>query len=184
LLTGIAMNWYLKCPEKKKNTRLFGFKNNAGGYELRNEYFKGSSSPKYVSYLDNKADTIKVFEGFFDLLTFQSMHQNEQNDPANLLVFNSLSFFERSLLLMEKHQSIDLYLENANRYIVYQVILETLPHCRSLDDLERKLQKQNIETLYKYKSHSTKLQGISFRIGYFKYKGSLFVSGNIFKLPL
>jgi hypothetical protein len=30
---------------------------------------------------------------------------------TNFLVLNSLSFFERSLLLMEKHQSIHLYLD-------------------------------------------------------------------------
>ncbi len=53
-----------KMSGKGKEYTAIGFKNNAGGYELRNEYFKGSSSPKYVSYLDNKADTIKVFEGF------------------------------------------------------------------------------------------------------------------------
>jgi len=51
---------------KEKQYRAIGFKNSAGGYELRNEYFKGSSSPKYVTYMDNKAQNIKVFEGFFD----------------------------------------------------------------------------------------------------------------------
>lgn len=50
--------------EKEKIYRAVGFKNNAGGYELRNEYFKGSSAPKYVSYIDNKANNISVFEGF------------------------------------------------------------------------------------------------------------------------
>jgi hypothetical protein len=95
-----------------------GFKNNAGGYELRNEYFKGSSSPKYITYLDNSADKITVFEGFFDFLSYQTIHQNQQQEmidlpvrQTNFLVLNSLSFFERSLLLMEKHQSIHLYLD-------------------------------------------------------------------------
>ncbi|MDQ2719349.1 MAG: toprim domain-containing protein [Bacteroidota bacterium] len=31
---------------------------------------------------------------------------------TNFLVLNSLSFFERSVLLMEKHESIHLYLDN------------------------------------------------------------------------
>lgn len=47
--------------EKEKIYRAVAFKNNAGGYELRNEYFKGSSSPKYITYLDNKAKNISVF---------------------------------------------------------------------------------------------------------------------------
>jgi len=85
-----------------------------GGYELRNEYFKGSSSPKYVTYLNNKANNITVFEGFFDFMSFESMHQNQQQQLTNFLVLNSLSFFERSLLLMEKHASIHLYLDHDN----------------------------------------------------------------------
>lgn len=32
--------------------------------------------------------------------------------------------------------------------------------------------KQNIETLYKYKGQTKELQGISFKIGEYKYKGS------------
>ena len=63
--------------DKEKIYSAIGFKNNAGGYELRNEYFKGSSSPKCVTYLDNKADKISVFEGFFDFLSHQSIHQKQ-----------------------------------------------------------------------------------------------------------
>ena len=88
-----------------------GFKNNAGGFELRNEYFKASSSPKYVSYLDNKATDIAVFEGFFDFLSYQTMHRNQRGCQPNFLVLNSLSFFQRSLLLMEKHERVSLYLD-------------------------------------------------------------------------
>jgi hypothetical protein len=96
---------------REKLYSAIGFKNNAGGYELRNEFFKGSSSPKYITYLDNKADKISVFEGFFDFLSHQSIHQNQEQELTNFLVLNSLSYFERSLLLMEKHTSIHLYLD-------------------------------------------------------------------------
>ncbi len=101
-----------KMNSKEKEFRAIGFKNNAGGYELRNEYFKGSSSPKYVTYMNNKAQNIKVFEGFFDFLSYQSIHQKEEQQLTNFLVLNSLSFFERSLLLMEKHLRIQLYLDH------------------------------------------------------------------------
>jgi len=100
--------------DKEKIYSAIGFKNNAGGYELRNEYFKGSSSPKYVTYLDNKANNITVFEGFFDFMSYQTMIQNQPNELTNFLVLNSLSFFERSLLLMEKHERIHLYLDQDN----------------------------------------------------------------------
>jgi hypothetical protein len=70
-----------------------------------------------------------------------------------------------------------IHLENltekeGNRYIIYQAILQSLPHCKNLDELQQKLQKQSIETLYKYKGQTNELQGISFKIGEYKFKGS------------
>jgi len=53
-----------------------------------------------------------VFEGFFDFLSYQFIHQNQEDVLTNFLVLNSLSFFERSVLLMEKHEHIHLYLDN------------------------------------------------------------------------
>jgi len=97
--------------EKEKIFKAIGFKNNAGGYELRNEYFKGSSSPKYISYFNNKANNLTVFEGFFDFLSYHSLHQNQDQLLTNFLVLNSTSFFQRCLLLMEKHNTIHLYLD-------------------------------------------------------------------------
>jgi len=60
----------------------------------------------------------------------------------------------------------------ANRYIIYQAILEKLPKCKTLDELEEQIAKQNIKTLYKYKGQTNELQGISFKMGDYKYKGS------------
>lgn len=104
-----------------------GFKNNSGGYELRSEHFKGSSSPKYVTYFDKKTSAISCFEGFFDFLTYQSIHRNQELPKTNILVLNSLSFLDRSLLLMEKHDRIHLYLDNdkAGRKCVEQAMART-----------------------------------------------------------
>lgn len=96
--------------------RAIGFKNNSGGYELRSPDFKGSSSPKFVTYLNRESNRVAVFEGFFDFLSYETLIQKRGLKLAgsipNILVLNSLSFFTRSLLLMEKHQQIHLYLDN------------------------------------------------------------------------
>jgi hypothetical protein len=47
-------------------------------------------------------------------MSYQSINQNQGHELTNFLVLNSLSFFERSLLLMEKHGSIHLYLDHDN----------------------------------------------------------------------
>ncbi|MDF2189831.1 CHC2 zinc finger domain-containing protein [Paraflavitalea sp. CAU 1676] len=88
-----------------------GFPNNAGGYELRNPYFKGSSSPKGSTFLDRKADEVAVFEGFFSFLSYQTLNQVWQNPESNYLVLNSLSFVESSKPLMERHTQVNLYLD-------------------------------------------------------------------------
>lgn len=62
--------------------------------------------------------------------------------------------------------------KEANRYVIYQAISERLLLSKNLDHLKEQLQKQGIETLYKYKSGTKELQGISFKIGEYKYKGS------------
>jgi hypothetical protein len=60
----------------------------------------------------------------------------------------------------------------ANRYKIYEAVSENLPHCKSLDELERSLQNQGIQIQYKYKGQTGERQGISFRIGNFCFKGS------------
>lgn len=62
--------------------------------------------------------------------------------------------------------------KEANKYVIYKTILEKLPLSKNLDDLKVKLKKDGMETLYKYKGETNELQGISFRVGNYKYKGS------------
>ncbi|GAA0524834.1 toprim domain-containing protein [Chitinophaga japonensis] len=90
---------------------VIGFRNNAGGYELRSGNFKGSSSPKDVTFIDNHAGEITVFEGFFSFLSFQTINNNQQDTVSNCLILNSLSFFEKSRPLMEQHGKVHLVLD-------------------------------------------------------------------------
>ncbi|MBX3255678.1 MAG: toprim domain-containing protein [Chitinophagaceae bacterium] len=94
---------------KKQHTAI-GFPNGKGGYELRNSYFKGSSSPKTFRFVDNGSQELQVFEGFFDFLSWFSHFKNDQL-TSNFLVLNSLSFFQRAKQTMEQHNSIGLWLD-------------------------------------------------------------------------
>jgi hypothetical protein len=89
-----------------------GFENRSGGFELRNEHFKGSSSPKDVTLIEeNNSTNIAVFEGFFSFLSHQALHPNNSGALTNFLVLNSLSFFEKSRQMMEQHKQIHLHLD-------------------------------------------------------------------------
>lgn len=102
-----------------KQYRAIGFQNNLGGYELRSADFKGSSSPKGVTFLNNNDTQIAVFEGFFNFLSFQSIASKKGDRLTNLLVLNSLSFFDRSRPLMEKYDKINLYLDRDKAGVKY-----------------------------------------------------------------
>jgi len=60
----------------------------------------------------------------------------------------------------------------AIKYRIFQAITENLPHCRSMDQLEERLKKRGIDTLYKYKGQTEEKQGVSFRLEGISFKGS------------
>lgn len=95
-----------------KTYYALGFKNDSGGYELRNASFKGSSSPKDSTFIDNGAKDIAVFEGFFNFLSYRNMYYNQQEPLRNYLILNSTSFFEKNLPKMQEHNTVHLFLDN------------------------------------------------------------------------
>ncbi len=58
------------------------------------------------------------------------------------------------------------------RYTIYAAITEHLPACRNMEELGARLLKLGIETQYKFKSGTTEKQGVSFKIGEDRFKGS------------
>ncbi|TXI87949.1 MAG: hypothetical protein E6Q36_06650 [Chryseobacterium sp.] len=89
-----------------------GFKNAEGGYELRNQYIKAASIPKAPTWVKNGADSLAVFEGFFDFLSYLTIHQNQATPPRDFLILNSTSFFEKHLSIMQEYRHSHLYLDN------------------------------------------------------------------------
>jgi hypothetical protein len=105
-----------------------GFKNNSGGYEIRNPYFKASSSPKDITTFENAAKKVDVFEGFTDFLSFMTIHQNQQKVISDFVILNSVSFFEKARQFMEEHEAIKLYLDQdstGQSYSQYALSLST-----------------------------------------------------------
>jgi len=108
-----------------KRHLAIGFKNESGGYELRNQYFKGSSKPKEPRLIkENKCNDLTVFEGFFSFLSFQTIRQTGNqslvdlnNINADSLILNSVSFFEKSREKMDQYTNIYLFLDHDKRGI-------------------------------------------------------------------
>jgi hypothetical protein len=95
-----------------KSYFAIGFKNDFGGYELRNRFFKGSSSPKGFTTVKNGHQKLSVFEGFFDLLSYKVLEAKGQVPLTDFLILNSLSFFDAARPVMEGYRKAMLYLDN------------------------------------------------------------------------
>lgn len=88
-----------------------GFPNMAGGYELRNRFFKGCIPPKYVSLVkaeDTPADVCHVFEGFMDFLSAVTFGTAEGCD---CLVLNSVANVEKAMKHLDGYGRIDCHLD-------------------------------------------------------------------------
>jgi Toprim-like len=111
-------NQHCKEVEFRIGTRSYsaiGFPNNSGAYELRNNWFKGSSSPKDVLFINKQSSKLCVLEGFMDFLSLQRINNPELKllaTDSNFLVLNSLSLLNRSIPIIKSHDSVSLFLDN------------------------------------------------------------------------
>lgn len=86
-----------------------GFRNDAGGWELCSERFKGGVSPKHITTIDNRSDTVVAFEGFMDFLSYLSMEKQLQTDAA---VLNSVVNLPKAVPFLDRHATIHAFFDN------------------------------------------------------------------------
>lgn len=92
------------------------FRNNSGGYELRNPYYKGTHGPKDITLLSAEgkpAERIAVFEGFMDFLSSQVAGELTRPLPA-VIVMNSTAMKDKTLAALRESGAthIQLYLDH------------------------------------------------------------------------
>lgn len=91
-----------------KRYYAIGFRNDAGGLELRNRIFKGCIPPKDISLKRNGSDVCSVFEGFMDYLSAMQLGII----ASDWLVLNSVSNVEKALKVLGVYRRIECYLDN------------------------------------------------------------------------
>ncbi|WP_232224030.1 toprim domain-containing protein [Gillisia sp. CAL575] len=94
-----------------KSCFSIGLQNKDGGWELRNKFFKISSSPKAYTYLNKHSEQMIVLEGMFDLLSMAELFP-EALKSSDVIVLNSLSFLQAVSELFENYKEVDLYLDH------------------------------------------------------------------------
>lgn len=108
-----------------------GFRNDAGGWELRSERFKGCVSPKHITTIDNRSDTVVAFEGFMDFLSLLSMKKQLQ---TNVTVLNSVVNLPKAIPFLERHSTIHAFFDNDEAGRKATIELKRLcPDCTVID---------------------------------------------------
>ncbi|MGB7786934.1 MAG: toprim domain-containing protein [Salinimicrobium sp.] len=88
-----------------------GLENYTGGWELRNKYYKNSSSPKSYTYYQRKSEILLITEGMFDFLSLAILEKDLVNS-SDVIILNSLSFLNKIAGHLSMYQNIRLYLAN------------------------------------------------------------------------
>ena len=88
------------------------FENDRHGYELRNKYFKGSTSPKDITTISGKnPKAVNVFEGFMDFLSALTYY-NTKVAEFDTIVLNGVGFIDKFINRISNYTKINLYLDN------------------------------------------------------------------------
>lgn len=106
---------------RKRQYFAIAFENKAGGYEVRNPYYKGCIKGKEITIIRPCKDVLQkhicIFEGFMDFLSYLTLQKKEDyriciDVPADYLVMNSVSNLKKSLVELERYDRIHCYLDN------------------------------------------------------------------------
>ena len=95
-----------------KNYFGIGFKNDSGGYEIRNAYSKICLGKKDITSIKKNSKNVRVFEGFFDFLSFKKVENYLEKEPSDYTILNSVSMIHKIKNLLGNYKNIELYFDN------------------------------------------------------------------------
>ena len=110
----------LHFENKSKPYFAIGFPNMAGGYEVRNRYFKGCVAPKDITHIRQQGEPRSMcylFEGFMDYLSFLTIRMRNNPQYARLttqdyIILNSVSNLAKAEGLLADYSQIGCFLDN------------------------------------------------------------------------
>lgn len=97
-----------------------GFPNVAGGYEVRNPFFKACIAPKEITHIqkgDGRNDVCYLFEGFMDYLSFLTIHKRKKPHCPDLtdkdcIILNSVSNIGKAMSRLDGYGRIQCFFDN------------------------------------------------------------------------
>ena len=97
---------------KDKKYFAIGFENRSGGFEIRSKYAKICLGKKDITIISNQSQILRIFEGFFDYLSFSQIRDNKKLEQSDYLILNSVALITKNLSVLQDYKVIELYLDN------------------------------------------------------------------------
>ena len=89
-----------------------GFQNNSEGWEIRSKYAKICLGKKDITVITNESKTLRIYEGFFDYLSFVQVREILRMEESDYLILNSVALLLKNVQVLMNYTSIELYLDN------------------------------------------------------------------------
>lgn len=96
----------------EKNYFALGFQNKSQGWEIRSKYAKICLGKKDISLIHNESKTLRIYEGFFDYLSFIQIRGNLKMEESDYLILNSVALLVKNISVLSDYDFIELYLDN------------------------------------------------------------------------
>ncbi len=106
---------FLKEIHYKMNNKNYfgiGFKNDSGGYEIRSKYSKICLGKKDISTIKSDSKSLRIFEGFFDFLSFKNVEKSLDKEPSDYIILNSVAMISNIKKSLGEYENIELYFDN------------------------------------------------------------------------
>lgn len=106
-------NYLLEIHYEISGKKYFGigFKNDSGGFEVRNKYAKICLGKKDITSIKNDSKKLRIFEGFFDFISFKKIENIFAKDTSDYVILNSVSLISKIRMSLEVYDEVELFLD-------------------------------------------------------------------------
>ncbi|WP_435255350.1 toprim domain-containing protein [Tenacibaculum sp. A30] len=126
--------------DSKREYYGVGFKNDCGGFEIRNNFFKGCLGKKAITTINNNSDIVSLFESWSDFLSYLTFKKLIPNE--NFIILNSTALILKVPELVIDYSKIRCFFDNDEA------------GNKAIKHLQEKVSKELIDCRIHYKNHN------------------------------
>jgi len=121
------ISYYVKDESgKKKHFFAAGWKNNMGGWEVRNKYFKGCIGHKGITVISGSGELVVMFEGYLNYLSW--LIDNPDTDHT-LINLNTITLLDIGIKIAKDFSRVDIFFDNDPAGEAAQVeVIKAIPY--------------------------------------------------------